>query len=68
MLFTQGINGIELRDKTVEFITNQVVTAFRTGLVTDPEIELFLVDEMRKVRFATYRCLQLKGKKAQGLL
>ncbi|KAK3836977.1 MAG: apoptosis inhibitory 5 [Linnemannia elongata] len=48
VLFTQGINGIELRDKTVEFITNQVVTAFRTGLVTDPEIELFLVDEMRK--------------------
>ncbi|KAK5808845.1 apoptosis inhibitory 5 [Linnemannia elongata] len=48
VLFTQGIKGVELRDKTVDFITNQVVTAFRTGLVTDPEIELFFVDEMRK--------------------
>ncbi|KAH7031772.1 apoptosis inhibitory protein 5-domain-containing protein [Linnemannia elongata] len=48
VLFTQGIKGVELRDKTVDFITNQVVTAFKTGLVTDPEIELFFVDEMRK--------------------
>ncbi|KAF9123401.1 Apoptosis inhibitor 5 [Mortierella sp. GBA39] len=48
VLFTQGIKGVELRDKTMDFITNQVVTAFRTGLVTDPEIELFFVDEMRK--------------------
>lgn len=62
MLFTQGIKGVELRDKTVDFITNQVVTAFRTGLVTDPEIELFFVDEMRKVRLATYRCMHLKKK------
>ncbi|KAG9067862.1 Apoptosis inhibitor 5 [Linnemannia hyalina] len=44
----RGIKGVELRDKTMDFITNQVVTAFRTGLVTDPEIELFFVDEMRK--------------------
>ncbi|KAG0283954.1 Apoptosis inhibitor 5 [Linnemannia gamsii] len=49
VLFTQGIKGIELRDKTVAFITNEVVTAFRTGLVADPEIELFFVDEMQKV-------------------
>ncbi|KAF9540536.1 Apoptosis inhibitor 5 [Mortierella hygrophila] len=48
VLFTQGIKGVELRDKTMDFITNQVVTAFRTRVVTDPEIELFFVDEMRK--------------------
>ncbi|KAF9151575.1 Apoptosis inhibitor 5 [Linnemannia schmuckeri] len=48
VLFTQGIKGVELRDKTMTFITNQVATVFRTGLVSDPEIELFFVDEMRK--------------------
>ncbi|KAF9920086.1 Apoptosis inhibitor 5 [Linnemannia zychae] len=48
VLFTQGLNGIELREKTITFIANQISTSFVTGLVTDPDIERFFVGELLK--------------------
>lgn len=48
VLFRQGVKGADLRERTLDFITNQVVASKET-LFKDPEIEMFFLEEMQKV-------------------
>ncbi|KAG0368688.1 Apoptosis inhibitor 5 [Gamsiella multidivaricata] len=47
VLFRQGVKGADLRERTLDFITHQVM-ASKTTLFSDPEIELFFLEEMQK--------------------
>jgi len=49
VLFRQGVKGADLRERTLDFITNQVVASKET-LFRDPDIEMFFLEEMQKVR------------------
>jgi hypothetical protein len=48
VLFRQGVKGTELRERTLDFITTNVLAAAET-LFKDAEIELFFLEEMQKV-------------------
>ncbi|KAG0351776.1 Apoptosis inhibitor 5 [Podila minutissima] len=47
VIFRQGVKGKELREKSLDFITNNVIATKET-LFKDPEIELFFIEEMQK--------------------
>ncbi|KAG0074594.1 Apoptosis inhibitor 5, partial [Podila epicladia] len=47
VIFRQGVKGKELREKSLDFITNNVIATKET-LFKDPEVELFFVEEMQK--------------------
>ncbi|KAF8926316.1 Apoptosis inhibitor 5 [Dissophora ornata] len=47
VLFRQGVNGADLKERTLDFITNQVM-ASKDSLFKDLEIEMFFVEEMQK--------------------
>ncbi|KAF9955555.1 Apoptosis inhibitor 5, partial [Modicella reniformis] len=47
VIFRQGVKGAELRERTLDFITNQVMASKET-LFNDPDIELFFLEEMQK--------------------
>jgi len=49
VLFRQGVKGTDLRERTLEFITTNVLASADT-LFKDPEIELFFLEEMQKVQ------------------
>lgn len=49
VLFRQGVKGADLRERTLDFITNQVMASKET-LFKDPDMELFFLEEMQKVR------------------
>ncbi|KAI1314840.1 hypothetical protein EDD11_001665 [Mortierella claussenii] len=47
VLFRQGVKGVDLRERTLAFITNQAMAA-KDVLFKDPEIELFFLEEVQK--------------------
>ncbi|GJJ78982.1 hypothetical protein EMPS_11341 [Entomortierella parvispora] len=47
VLFRQGVKGTDLRERTLEFITTNVMASADT-LFKDSEIELFFLEEMQK--------------------
>ncbi|KAF8980034.1 Apoptosis inhibitor 5 [Entomortierella lignicola] len=47
VVFRQGVKGADLRERALDFITNQVMGSKET-LFKDPEIELFFLGEMQK--------------------
>ncbi|KAG0336359.1 Apoptosis inhibitor 5 [Podila horticola] len=47
VIFRQGVKGRELREKSLDFITNNVI-ATKDTLFKDPEVELFFIEEMQK--------------------
>ncbi|KAG0291692.1 Apoptosis inhibitor 5 [Dissophora globulifera] len=47
VLFRQGVKGADLRERTLDFITNHVMTC-KEALFKDPEIEMFFLEEMQK--------------------
>ncbi|KAF9578735.1 Apoptosis inhibitor 5 [Lunasporangiospora selenospora] len=47
VLFRQGVKGTELRERSLDFITNNVLT-MKDALFKDPAIELFFIEEMQK--------------------
>lgn len=58
VIFRQGVKGKELREKSLDFITNNVIATKET-LFKDPEIELFFIEEMQKVRSHFFSFLEL---------
>ncbi|KAG0200174.1 Apoptosis inhibitor 5 [Mortierella sp. GBA30] len=47
VIFHQGVKGTDLRERSLEFIANQVMSS-KAELFKDPEIEMFFVEEMQK--------------------
>ncbi|KAF9407916.1 Apoptosis inhibitor 5 [Podila epigama] len=47
VIFRQGVKGTELRERSLDFITNNVIAA-KEALFKDPEIEVFFIVEMSK--------------------
>ncbi|KAF9186434.1 hypothetical protein BGZ51_002020 [Haplosporangium sp. Z 767] len=47
VVFRQGVKGADLRERSLDFITNQVMACKET-LFKDPEIEMFFLEEMQK--------------------
>lgn len=61
VIFRQGVKGRELREKSLDFITNNVI-ATKDTLFKDPEVELFFIEEMQKVTSCfSFSLLELHG-------
>lgn len=66
-MFRQGVKGTDLRDRTLEFITTNVLASADT-LFKNPEIELFFLEEMQKVHKRTCSVAEKKKKKKKDFI